>query len=461
MLGGDGKVADAVEWSIGVDFGTAFSKAAATRMTHDLGAPTREIRPLRIGAAAGWNKPFLTPSSMFLDRERLHFGPWAASRLAQANLDERELLRSFKTILGANDFEGALDYYPRPCIDPDRLFRLRDLIVLYLAYLLALVDAAARQSFGDSAGIVAAGKLRFSRPGWMPGRIAAAHEVMASLFTQGQHVHLALGEQLLSPEGLPYATARAALDAARAEPGHFPSLDGGIYEASAVGLCHFSDPGAPNCLLIVDVGGGTTDVAGLVREPFSDDIRVVRTARNTIDVAGDDFDAVLLDLFLAKGRKFKSVADRNALWRSIVPHVRELKEELFARGAVEFRFRDTILKCSARELENQPAFKEVLGEIRRLFETSLTEVVRTSRRDRSGKIGVVLAGGGANMPAIRAMVSKARPRLLGLKIEVLPATPNWAHQLSSVKEFEALFGQLSAAFGAAISRPVAAGAIAA
>jgi Hsp70 protein len=443
--------ADAAEWSIGIDFGTAFSKAAATRLAVEQGAVLREVRPLRIGEAAGWNRPFLTPSSMFLDRERIFFGPWAADRLAGANADERELLRSFKTILGANDFEGALDFYPRACIDPDRLFRMRDLITLYLAYLLALVDVASARAFGRGGSIIGASKVRFSRPGWLPDRIAAAHEAMTSLFSHAHIVRNLLGEDLLEPNGVDYAMARNALDSARADGSLFESLDGGIYEASAVGLCHFNDAGAPNCLLIVDVGGGTTDVAGLIRAPQSEDIRVIRTARRTIDVAGDDFDGVLLDALLVKAKRLKTKRDRTAFWRRIVPHIRDLKEELFEKGEIEVSFRKIKVKYTARELERQQSFKATLGEIGQLYEASLAEVVKAARQQRARKIGVVLAGGGSRLPALRALITRPRWVGFGMKIVYLPATPAWAHELGSAQEFESLFAQLSAAFGAAIS----------
>ncbi len=438
------------EWAVGVDFGTAFSKAAATRTSGSKGAKLREIRPLRLGEVGGGNRPFLVPSSLYLDRRRIHFGAHAIQRLLASGQDDRELARSFKTILGANDFEEALKFFPRACVDPDRLFRLRDLIVLYLAYLLALVDAATTGMFPHGASASTAARLRFSRPGWIPGRIAAAHEIMSALFSEAHNVHAALGDTLASPEGLAYADARQALDSARANANPFETLDGGIYEASAVGICHFCDRTAPNNLLIVDIGGGTTDVAGLMREPFTDDIRVVRTARRTIDVAGDDFDAALAELLLVKSR-LQSKAELTALWRAIIPSIRELKEKLFAEGQIEISFRGRKFLCKARDFESDDGFKAALRQIIVLYEFSLHEMLAAAKAQGQRRIGVVLAGGGSNLPALKKAIT--RPRWLGLRmrLEHLPATPQWAHELATAQEFETLFAQLSAAFGAAIS----------
>jgi molecular chaperone DnaK (HSP70) len=437
-------------WAIGVDFGTAFSKAAATRTSGAEGAILREIRPLKLGEVGGWTRPFLIPSSLFLDRRHIHFGANAISRLQASGQDDRELARSFKTILGTNDFEGALSFYPRACVDPDRAFRLRDLIVLYLAYLLALVDAAAAGMFREGQQASSAARLRFSRPGWIPGRIAAAHEIMTTLFGEAHRVRDRLGDTLLAADGVSYAAAREALDNARASATPFESLDGGIYEASAVGVCHFSDRTAPNCLLIVDVGGGTTDVAGLMREPFSEDIKVVRSARRTIDVAGDDFDAALSELLLVKSR-LRAKTELTALWRAIAPNIRELKEQLFADGAIQVKFRGRTFSCTARDFEAEAAFKAPLQHIVALYEHSLREMVAAAKEQGQRRIGVVLAGGGSCLPPLRKAITRRRWLGFGVRLEHLPATPRWAHELATAQEFDALFAQLSAAFGAAIS----------
>ncbi|MBS0386812.1 MAG: rod shape-determining protein [Proteobacteria bacterium] len=442
-----GGVRRTVDWSIGLDFGTAFSKAAGTKIMPTEAATLREVRPLRIGETAGGNRPYLVPSSMFLDRQRIHFGPRAIARLVAADLEERELVRSFKRVLGANDFEDALNRFPRASVDPDRLFRLGDLIILYLAYLLALVDATVD-------GATRRSRVRFTRPGWIPDRIAAAHEVMTTLFNQAHAVHQILGDALLAKDGLEYSVACAALDRARDARAAFSALDGGIYEASAVGLCHYSDAKTPNFLLIMDVGAGTTDVAALVRAPFGNEICIVRAGRRTIEVAGDHFDAALVDLLIARA-KLASEADRMALRNKVIPVVRELKEELFLNGVVQFAFRGKKITCTARNLERRPAFKKALADINRLYDECLAELVQAGRREGVRCIGVVLAGGGSRLPAIRAAIARRRWTGLGMRIKHLPSTPAWVQALGAEKnyDYEPLFSQVSAAFGAAISAP--------
>ncbi|MBI3438534.1 MAG: rod shape-determining protein [Proteobacteria bacterium] len=436
----------AVDWSIGLDFGTAFSKAAGTVIMSTEAATLRQVRPLRIGATAGGNRPYLVPSSIFLDRQRIHFGPRAITRLVAANVEDRELVRSFKRVLGANDPEDALNRFPRASVDPDRMFRLRELITLYLAYLLALVDTTI-------AGATSRSRLRFTRPGWIPDRIAAAHEVMTALFNQAHVVHQILGDRLLAPDGLEYAIARDALDRARDTYTGFPALDGGIYEASAVGLCHYSDAMTPNYLLIMDVGAGTTDVAALVRAPYDNQICIVRAGRRTIETAGDHFDAALVDLLTAKA-KLKADGERTALRNTVLPIIRELKEDLFANGTLQVSFRGKKFACTARELERRPMFRTAIKEINALFDECLAELVQAAQRDGVRSIGIVLAGGGSRIPALREAITKRRWTGL-VRIRHLASTPAWVQALGAEKNFdyEPLFAQVSAAFGAAISAP--------
>ena len=444
-----GRMNEATEWSIGIDFGTAFSKAACARSAVGERASLREVFPLRIGEVGGANRPFLAPSSIFLDRERVHFGARAVEKLIAARLEERELVRSFKTVLGADDFEGALNRYPRPTMDPDRMFRLRDLIILYLAYLLALVDASGLQQFGVS-GLTQRARLRFTRPGWLPDRIAAAHEIMTGLFSQAHLVNVKLGSALIDPAGLPYAAGRKALDEARADPAAFSSLDGGIYEASAVGICHYSDPHVPGLMLIVDIGGGTTDVAALVRAPFESGVNVVRAGRRTINTAGDYFDNAFIDL-MTKKAKLQTDAERAALRNKVIPIVRELKEDVFTKGQVQALFRGQRIVVTARELERNPIFKAGIAEIRTLYGECLAELAEFGRRQGVRRIGVVLAGGGAHLPAVQAMVMHKRWLGFGIKLTLLPSTPLWVQELETAQELDPLFSQLSAAFGAALS----------
>jgi molecular chaperone DnaK (HSP70) len=441
------------EWAIGVDFGTGFSKAAASCVRGPRGMGQRELLPLHIGAAAKGRRSLIVPSAMFLDQEMIHFGPRAPERLHAAANDKREMLQSFKTILGANDFENVLDMSPPRPVDPSGSFKWGDLIVLYLAYLLELIDRAAPEQVGALYDPKSAVRLRYSRPGWIPKRAAAAHEAMGVLFGRAAGVRAQIGPQLLAAEGLTFQGARDALGQASAFAGATPNLDGGVYEASAVAACHFVDPATPNHLVIVDIGAGTADFAGFIREPGSGAIRVVPEARRTINVAGDTFDRALMMFMLAKAKTLSTTAEQSAFWRALLANVRDLKETMFTQGQAQFQFRNTMVGVRAGEFQSSPAFRAAAKDLEYVYRRSLTEMARVVRGERGRRIGVVLAGGGAHLPSTIAMVKKTRKIGWSINVELLPTSPRWASDLSSEKEFAALFSQMCVAFGTAIAGP--------
>jgi molecular chaperone DnaK (HSP70) len=85
-------------WTMCVDFGTAYSKAAAAPS----GAWTRfepgSVRPLML-AGANASNAFLLESAVFIDDERILFGRAAITRAEAMAHKKRVALRSFKTRL--------------------------------------------------------------------------------------------------------------------------------------------------------------------------------------------------------------------------------------------------------------------------------------------------------------------------------------------------------------------------
>ncbi len=441
------------EWAIGVDFGTGFSKAAASHFRGPRGAAVRELLPLHMGAAAQGKRSLIVPSAIFLDEARIHFGPRAPEALHRCGDDRREMLQSFKTILGANDFETVLNNaLPRP-VDPAGVFKWGELIVLYLAYLLELIERAAPEGARGLFDPKSAVRLRYSRPGWIPKRAAAAHEAMAMLFGMAASVREHVGADLLARDGLDYRRATDALARIRGHSATSPNLDGGVYEASAVAACHFIDPATPNHLVIVDIGAGTADFAGFIRERGSGAIRVVPEARRTINVAGDTFDRALMLLILSKAGSLRTIAEQSALWRALLSEARELKETLFTSGRAEFRFRGLSLGVTVGEFVRCANYRAAAKDLEYVYRRSLAEMARVVRGERGRRIGVVLAGGGAHLPSTIAMVKRARNIGFSISVELLPTSPRWASDLNSEAEFAALFSQMSVAFGAAIAGP--------
>src|SRR5262249_17914587 len=112
-----------------LDFGTSLSKAcvflgpaAGARLT---------VAPLSLGAVSGAVHPLMTPSTLFVDKSRLFFGP-SALRQARTSLnDSRDPILSFKTLLSARDVESVLLMKLSTAVDPTGALNNRDALVLY------------------------------------------------------------------------------------------------------------------------------------------------------------------------------------------------------------------------------------------------------------------------------------------------------------------------------------------
>ena len=248
------------DWTLCIDFGTAYSKAAVA----PTGAWSRfdpaSVRPLML-SAEGQNA-FLLDSAVFVDEDRVLFGR-AALNEADAQADnKRAALRSFKTLLSVSDLERALNTNAPATIDPHRIFQMRDLIVLYLAYLLASIERAITTD-----PILAQGGTfarRYAAPAWRSGDSAGMHDVVVRLFGEAEAFRAAVGKRILSPDGISLRTISDALPKAmeRAE-----ALEMGlIFEATAAAAYTSAGlEGSGSHIIVVDMGAGTTDIAALAR----------------------------------------------------------------------------------------------------------------------------------------------------------------------------------------------------
>ncbi len=97
-------------WTLCVDFGTAFSKAAAAPRRAWRQFDPAMVRPLTLNGVSGDGNPFLLDSAVFIDDERILFGAAAVRRAEELEHKKRQALRSFKTLLSAPDLERALKH---------------------------------------------------------------------------------------------------------------------------------------------------------------------------------------------------------------------------------------------------------------------------------------------------------------------------------------------------------------
>ncbi len=312
-------------WTICVDFGTAVSKAAAAWRAPQTPFDSSHVRLLRLGEGDGDN-PYVLKSVLFLEGGRIFFGEtgWRRAQAQNARAN-RQALSSFKTLLSSADLEDSIGQLVSPRVDPTGIFRQRELIVLYLAFLIRRIDHA--QEMDRTLVNLPRPRLRYSYPGWTATDSAARHRLIARLFDEGMIVADLLNKDFGANEGLSYEEAREALR--KAEGVRVASrIEGVVFEATAAATCSLLGNGAPTRKLVavIDMGAGTTDIGGYALN--NGGVQEIPGVQRTIDIAGDTIDRVLMNIFLKKAPKSKKNDPHAFLWRHLIPQIRDLKERL-------------------------------------------------------------------------------------------------------------------------------------
>jgi molecular chaperone DnaK (HSP70) len=441
-------VADNHEACVCLDLGTAMSKGSVW-----LDAQHGDVAPLTLGAAAGADHPLLTPSAMYVDAGRLWFGPAALQR-AETGVDaRRNPIVSFKLILSAREIEPTLALKLSRSVDPTSTLCHRDGIVLYLAYLDQLIRAAVA-SDPDLPQWAAETPRRLTSPNWQS--FDEASRIIAGLVDESIAVSRALGVALLGPEGVSLAQARSALDQAVLAPvqGYFAGI---VFEShsAASAYANFARATDP-FVLVIDMGAGTTDIAGFERDAAVAPSRLAEIdgAGQCCPLAGDELDNILIDLFVRASGKHKLDAE-DKLWRAVKLSAKSLKHELFQKGRSVFRRKGARqVRLTRDALERDPSYRAYCKALTQTIAASLTPLYAKAKQKGATAITVLLAGGGANLPfltkLVRAAAAKAKVKVT-VKIERFGA--NWAlpHRRHP---FTGVFPQLAIAMGGALA-PIA------
>jgi hypothetical protein len=331
-------------------------------------------------------------------------------------------------------------------IDPHRMFLMRDLIVLYLAYLSASIDraVAADPVLSEVKDL----EQRYAAPAWRSGDSAGLHEVVVRLFAEARALCAALGGQILSESGVSTSAAPGALAAARSRPQlRDMSL---VFEATAAAA--YSSIGleqATSHLIVLDMGAGTTDIAALARRYGR--IEELPEARVTLKQAGDRLDKIIANIALESCRWARSQAHQTALWASLMHNMRDIKESIFSEGYAMLRFEGRTLSLALRDLERNAEFRQFVSEVSEAYEHSLEFVRDAARAANQREVQAVAVGGGAAAPFVQDLIRRTPPRAGRIAFVARPATPEWAHSRTFRGNLAPVFPQLAVAIGGALA----------
>lgn len=431
-------------WTLCVDFGTAYSKAAVAPRNAWSHFDPASVRPLMIGGVQETGNAFLLESAVFVDDDRILFGRAAMARAEEAGR-KRMALRSFKTLLSVSDLDRALNTSAPASVDPHRIFQMRDLIVLYLAYLLSAVDAAA--AYDPLVREATSIERRYAAPAWRSGDSAGMHQSIVRLFGEAETLRHAVGDQILEPEGISLRVVSDLLPKALAEPA--PYEMGLIFEATAAAA--YTSIGLPDSgahLIVVDMGAGTTDIAALARSGSR--LSELPEARVTLKQAGDFIDSVIANIILANSRWAKTQTQQTELWRAVQRHMRDIKEAVFEEGRATLRHEGKVIAVQMRDIERDRDFKEFMKGLASAYQFGL-DVLRDDVMARGRtEIQAIAVGGGAAAPFIRDLIKKTKARG-NTRVTPRPATPDWAHAREFRGNLAPVFPQLAISIGGALA----------
>lgn len=388
-----------------LDFGTAFSKAGAF-LGEELSL-TEAVQPLALGAACGAEHALLAPSVLFVDQGRIFMGPQGLARAAAAAGENREPILSFKTILAAQDLQQALSLKLRPAIDPTGTLRHRDGLVLYLAHLDQLIRAAIAKDTRLPSHLADAPR-RYTSPIWRTRE--EADRTMGRLFDEAAFVSQRIGDRLADSSGVSIAQAKEALDAAGQIIG-IGQLETGVFEAHAAAAAYAAFAPSPQRFsLVVDMGAGTTDIAGFeADESEARSLTEIVGARQCCSLAGDEIDQIIVALLLPK-LNLRAQAAQAGAWRSLRLAARGLKSDLFATDRCVFQHHGRKATLKRSEILEAPQFKDFSRALSEVCAASLRAVVARARATGANRTALLLAGGGANLPFLTDIAKIAAAR---------------------------------------------------
>lgn len=432
-------------WTICLDFGTAYSKAAAAPTDAWAHFEPGMVRPLMLGAHDERGNPFLLDSAVFVDDRQVLFGRAAIQRADALGDKKRMALKSFKTLLSVSDLDRALATNAPLSIDPHRIFQMRDLIVLYLA---CLLESVARAVAADPAVATASQvSYRYAAPAWRSGDSAGMHSVIVQLFGEAEAFRALAGKKLLAPEGVPLSTISTALPKATAAAR--PMDMGLIFEATAAAA--YTSVGVEDSgshMIVVDMGAGTTDIAAIAR--LGPRAVELPEARVTLKQAGDFIDRIIANSVLEQAKWAKSKDDQAELWNVLMRQMRDIKESIFEDGRATLRHRGKNISLSMRDIERDPDFKSFYKSLGEAFAHGLTAVRGDAVMRGRSEVQAIAVGGGAAAPFIQALLKKKTTRSTP-RVVVRPATPEWAHAREFAGNLAPVFPQLAISLGGAIA----------
>lgn len=428
-----------------IDFGTSFSKAYASDGDDPEEAP--ELIGILLSPDAVGSSRYLLPSELLIHHGWVHFGISARKVFDDIAAEQDQLIDNPKQYMTLSRDVSNLEQRMLPeSKDPERLFAERDALVLYFSHLVRMVDRSLAAS-----GLPCFLPMRYTHPAWKK-EIAEQNSVaMRRIVAEA----IALARSYPSDFEVKLDVRRASklLVAARQAGSRdlpFDLLREPVAEATAAGAGALMDarPSGRQHFVILDIGAGTTDVAGCICVRGAGQLRAkvweIQSARDAKNLAGNAIDNALQRFILEHSSLAKGSTEYYQAERALRRTIRAEKETLFATGELLVELvTDELVEVSLDEFRSDPMVEMIFGSIKKMVATAAFAI-----KEKDAKVYLVPTGGGASLPLIDELVSE--PLVNGeqrVKLELSDAMPD---QLKEVyPEIEPYYPQLAVAIGGA------------
>jgi hypothetical protein len=428
-----------------IDFGTSFSKAYASDGDDPDEAP--ELIGILLSPDAEGSSRYLLPSELLIHQGGIHFGLSARKVFDDIAAEQDQLIDNPKQYMTLSKDVSNLGKRMLPeSKDPDRLFAERDALVLYFSHLVRMVDRSLASS-----GLPDSLSMRYTHPAWK--KEIAEQNSIAMRRIVAEAIALARSYPLDFETKLDVRRASKLLVAARRASDDdlpFVLLSEPVAEATAAGAGALMEaqPSGRQHFVILDIGAGTTDVAGCVCVKGKGQSRAkvweIQSARDAKNLAGNAIDNALQKFILERSSLAKGSTEYYQAERALRRTIRAEKETLFSTGeALVELVTDELVDVSLDDFRSDPMVEKIFSSIKEMVTKAAFAI-----RENNAKVYLVPTGGGASLPLIAELVSE--PLLNGdqrVKLELSDAMPE---QLKAVyPEIEPYYPQLAVAIGGA------------
>ena len=404
-----------------LDFGTSFSKAFA----HEFTDTKKSVIDLKISSEQNGGSELLLPSELFIDGSEIYFGVAARNRFDDIEAEQDRLIDSPKQYLtlGSDVSQlGEIDLPQASKKDPNNRLKRRDALVLYLAHLnLKSEQALEKQNYSSNV------RRRYTHPAWSDDINEKNKKEMRRILAEAILISRSFPGLVDEKSELnlivPILSKAKSLEDAELDT-IFPIIDEAVREATAAGSGALlsTEPGERDSFVVVDIGAGTTDVAGCycVHHGATGALSTSEetTAAKAIRQAGNTLDNGLLKLILSKVHYDASSTEYHITRNHLQKKKRNYKELLFSNGKVSIKLPDdSVLNVTLDEYLQQDTTKRFVSELTGLITAAAKKVFNNKT------VYLVPTGGGARLPFLAQIVQDIYKGPDSLSMEIKEAMP--------------------------------------